>query len=56
MKFLMRLGREKIEKMRKSLKLDAINDSTCRYAMLNLRRNLNQRRLDEFKRRFYPKG
>ena len=51
-----RLGREKIEKMRKSLKLDAINDSTCRYAMLNLRRNLNQRRSNEFKRRFYPKG
>ena len=51
-----RLGREKIEKMRKSLKLDAINDSTCRYTMLNLRRNLNQRRSNEFKRRFYPKG
>lgn len=51
-----RLGREKIEKMRKFLKLDAKNDSTCRYAMLNLRRNLNQRRSNEFKRRFYPKG
>lgn len=51
-----RLDREKIEKMRKSLNLDAINDSTCRYAMLNLRRNLNQRRSNEFKRRFYPKG
>ena len=51
-----RLGREKIEKMRKYLKLDAINDSTCRYAMLNLRCNLNQRRSNEFKRRFYPKG
>lgn len=51
-----RLGREKIEKMRKSLKLDAINDSTCRYAMLNLCCNLNQRRSNELKRRFYPKG
>lgn len=51
-----RLGREKIEKKLIFLKLDAKNDSTCRYAMLNLRCNLNQRRSNEFKRRFYPKS
>jgi len=51
-----RLGREKIEKKLIFLKLDTKNDSTCRYAMLNLHCNLNQRRSNEFKRRFYPKG
>ena len=51
-----RLGREKIEKKLIFLKLDAKNDSTCRCAMLNLHRNLNQRRSNEFKRRFYSKG
>ena len=51
-----RLGREKIEKKLIFLKLDTKNDTTGRYAMLNLRCNLNQRRSNEFKRRFYPKG